>query len=152
MANHSDMKIGRIAGHCKGWIAVDVWIPQGAATKSTRHKNGLPSWKKPEAVERITIQDTQAFPLSTTLLRKDTHEIYGVDDSSEWIDKWWAHIVSGPSYEGEHEVQIEQQAQAEEEVEKPWKYDTGKGLVDMSPEEPDNNTDTIWAMSDGGVR
>ena len=68
MTNHSDIKIGRIAGHCKGWIAVDVWIPQGTATKSTRHKNGLPSWKKPEAAERITIQDTQAFPLSTTLL------------------------------------------------------------------------------------
>ena len=53
---------------------------------------------------------------------------------------------------GEQEVQTEQQAQAEEEVEKPWKYDTGKGLVDMSPEEPDINTDTIWTVSDGGVR
>ena len=60
--------------------------------------------------------------------------------------------MSGPSYEGEHEVQIEQQAQAEEEVEKPWKYDTGKGLVDMFPEEPATNTDTIWTVSDGGVR
>ncbi len=50
-----------------------------------------------------------------------------MDGSSEWIAKWWEHPVSGPSYEGEHEVQIEQQAHAEEEVEKPWKYDTGKG-------------------------
>ena len=106
MDHHSDMKIGRIVGHCKGWIAVDGWIPQAAATKSTRHKNGLPSWKKPEEAERITIQDTQAFPLSTTLLRNDMHEIYSVDDSSEWIAKWWEHIVSGPSYEGEHVIQI----------------------------------------------
>ena len=68
----------------KGWITLDVWIPQADATKSTRHKNGLPSWKKPEAAERITIiQDTQAFPLSTTLLQKEPDEIYSVDDSSE---------------------------------------------------------------------
>jgi hypothetical protein len=79
MTNQSDMKIGRIAGQCKGWIAVDVWIPQAAATKSTRHKNGLPSWKKPEAAERVTIQDTQAFPVSTTLLSKEPHELYSVD-------------------------------------------------------------------------
>ena len=103
MTHHSEMKIGRIVGHCKGWIAVEVWIPQGTATKSTTHRNGLPSWAKPEAAERITIQDTQAFPLSTTLLRKDTLEIYSVDDSSEWIATWWEHIVSGPSYEGEQE-------------------------------------------------
>ena len=87
MTHYSEMKIGRIVGHCEGWIAVDVWIPQGAATKSTRHRNGLPSWTKPEEPERITIQDTQAFPLSTTLLCKDTREIYSVDDSSEWIAK-----------------------------------------------------------------
>ena len=63
MTHHSEMKIGRIVGHCKGWIAVDVWIPQGKATKSTRHRNGLPSWTKPEAAERITIQDTYTgFP------------------------------------------------------------------------------------------
>ena len=65
MTQYSEMKIGRIVGHCEGWIAVDVWIPQGTATKSTRHRNGLPSWTKPEVPERITIQDTQAFPLST---------------------------------------------------------------------------------------
>ena len=79
----------------------------------------------------------QAFPLSTTLLRKDTLEIYSVDDSSEWIATWGEYIVSGQSYEGEQEVQTEQQTKAEEEAEKPWKYDTGKkGLVEMSPEEP----------------
>ena len=38
MTQYSEMKIGRIVGHCEGWIAVDVWIPQGTATKSTRHK------------------------------------------------------------------------------------------------------------------
>ena len=77
-----------------------------------------------------------------------------MDDSSEWIHvaKWLKHIVSGPSYEGEQEVQTEQQTQAEEEAEKPWKYDTGKGPMEMSPEEPNNSTDTTWAVSDGGVR
>ena len=152
MPHQREMKIGRIVGHCKGWLAVDVWISQGTATKSTRNRNGLPSWTKPEAPERITIQDTQAFPVSTTILCKDTREIYSVDDSSEWIDNWLKHIVSGPSYEGEQEVQTEQQTQAEEEDEKPWKYDTGKGPVEMSPEEPNSNTDTIWTVSDGGVR
>ena len=34
------MKIGRIVGHCEGWIALDVWIPQAGATESGRHKNG----------------------------------------------------------------------------------------------------------------
>ena len=60
--------------------------------------------------------------------------------------------MSGTSHEGENEIQIEPQARTEEEVEKPWKYDTGKGLVDMCPEEPAVNTDTIWTVSDGGVR
>ena len=110
MTHHREMKIGRIVGHCKGWLAVEAWIPQGTTTKSTRHRNGLPSWTKPETAERITIQDTQAFPISTTLLRTDKSEIYSVDDSSEWIAKWWEHIVSGPSYEEEQEV-TEQQAQ-----------------------------------------
>ena len=88
------MKIGRIAGHCKGWIAVDVWIPQGAVTKSTRHKNGLPNWKKPEIAERLTIKDTQAFPLSTTLLHTDPEEIYRVEDLAEWIeDCHWTGLV-----------------------------------------------------------
>ena len=150
--NHSDMKIGRVAGHCKGWIAVDVWIPLAATTKSTRHKNGLPRWKKPKIAERITIEDTQAFPISTTLICTEPHEIYSVDDSSQWIEEWWQQIVSGPPFEGESEVQMAQQAQAEEEVEKPWRYDTGDGLVDMLPAEPETNTDTIWAVSDGGVR
>ena len=88
MTQYSELQIGRIVGHYEGWIAVDVWIPQGTATKSTRHRNGLPSWTKPEVPERITIQDTQAFPVSTTLLCKETQEIYSVDDSSEWIAKW----------------------------------------------------------------
>ena len=151
MTHHGEMKIGRIVGHCKGWLAVEAWIPQGRTTKSTRHRNGLPRWTKPESAEKITIKDTQAFPISTTLIRTGTSEMYSVDDSAEWIDEWWKHIGSGSSHEEEQEV-TEQQVQAEEEVEKPWKYDTGKGLVEMSPKEPDIYTNTIWAVSDGGVR
>ena len=52
MTQYSELQIGRIVGHCEGWIALDVWIPKGIATKSTRHRNGLPSWMKPEAPER----------------------------------------------------------------------------------------------------
>ena len=111
MQNHSSLGAGRIVGHCKGWIAVDVWIPQASATKSTRHKNGLPNWKKPAVAERITIQDTQAFPLSTTLFHTEPDEIYRVDDSSEWIEEWWKQSGTGPDYAVESEGQSIQQVQ-----------------------------------------
>ena len=85
---NSDLRVGRIVGLRKGWIALDVWIPLEAVRKSTRHYNGLPNWRKPEIAERLTIPDTRAFPLSTTLLNS-VEEIYKVEDSAEWIGEWW---------------------------------------------------------------
>ncbi len=118
--------------------------------ESTRHDNGLPSWKKPEIAECLTIQDTQAFPLSTTLLNT-VEEIYKVEDSTEWIVEWWKHIELSKDdtmvIEGKHEEQVLRDA----ENEKPWRYDKGKGPENMSPDEPNSQTDTRWAMSDGGV-
>ena len=111
----------------KGWIALDVWIPLEAVRKSTRHQNGLPNWKKPEIAKRLTIPDTQAFPLSTTLLNQ-VEEIYKVEDSAEWIEKWWKHIDPSKDdamifVEESNEVQVLTDA----ENEKPWRYDKGKG-------------------------
>ena len=73
-----------------------------------------------------------------------------MDDSSEWIEEWWKHIGPGPYHGGEPEGQAVMQTVGE--VERPWKYDTGNGLVDMFPEDSMPLTDTLWTMSDGGVK
>jgi len=149
--NSSSLRVGRIVGQRNGWLALDVWIPQGTATKSSRHKNGLPNWKKPEIAERLTIPDTQAFPLSTTLLQRDPEEIYSVEDSSEWIEDWCTYTESSKDDTMEIDVCNEEQVLIEAGKEKLWSYDKGKGLEDMCPEVPDFQTYTLWAMSDGGV-
>ncbi len=45
----------------------------------------------------------------------------------------------------------EDQVLIDAENEKPWRYDKGKGPETMSPDESNSQTDTLWAMSDGGV-
>ena len=143
MTHHSEMKIGRIVGHCKGWIAVDVWIPQGAATKSTRHKNGLQNWMKPVIAERITIPDSYAFPLSTTLLCSDPYEIYRVDGSSEWIEKWVEQTDPKNNVEMDIDVCNEEQASIDADKEILWRYEKGIGLENMSPDEANFQTETL---------
>jgi len=106
---------------------------------------------KPKIAERLTIQDTQAFPLSTTLLHTVPEEIYKVDDSAEWIEEWWKHTDQSTDVDMVPEEKHEEQVVTDTGNEKPWKYDKGKGLENMSPDEPNTQTDTLWAMSDGGV-
>ena len=147
---NSDLRVGRIVGLRKGWIALDVWIPLEAVRKSTRHYNGLPNWKKPEIAERLTIPDTQAFPLSTTLLNP-VEEVYKVEDSAEWIGEWWKQTDPSNDDGMVPEENNEDQVLIYAENEKPWRYDKGKGPETMSPDESNSQTDTLWAMSDGGV-
>ena len=67
-ANKSNVSVGRIIGQRKGWtIVIEAWAGLPNATRSTRHKNGMPTWIKPVEAQRITIKDTLAFPISTTL-------------------------------------------------------------------------------------
>jgi hypothetical protein len=98
--NQSNLKVGRIVGHCKAWLAIDVWIPLSAQSKSTRHQNGMAAWKKPISPQRLTIKVTQAFPISTTRIQSVPEEIYSVDDSSDWMEAWGKHIRVGHN-EGE---------------------------------------------------
>ena len=45
----------------------------------------------------------------------------------------------------------EEQASTDADKEILWRYDKGIGLENMSPDEPNFLTETLWAMSDGGV-
>ena len=145
------LRVGRIVGHRKGWIAIDVWIPRGEVTRSSRHKNGLQNWMKPVIAERITIPDSYAFPLSTTLLCSNPDELYRVDGSSEWIEKWVKHTDPENNVEMDIDVCNEEHASIDVDKEILWRYEKGIGLENMSPDEANFQTETLWAMSDGGV-
>jgi hypothetical protein len=67
-------------------------------------------------------------------------EIYKVEDSTEWIEEWWNHIVSRKDEAMVFEENNEVQVLTDAENEKPWRYDKGKGLENMSPDEPNTQT------------
>ena len=103
-----------------------------------------------QRAERLTIQDTQAFPLSTTPLNTVPEEIYKVEDSTEWIVEWWKHTDPSKAVDMVLEENNEEQVLTDAENEKPWRYDKGKGPENMSPDESNSQTDTPWAMSEWG--
>ncbi len=76
-----------------------------------------------------------------------------MEDSTEWILEWYKHTelseddAMGTCIEENNEEQVLTDA----ENDKPWRYDKGKGPEIMSQDEPNSQTDTLWAMSDGGV-
>ena len=72
-------------------------------------------------------------------------------DSTEWIVEWWKHTGLSKDDAMVIEENNEEKVLTDAENEKPWRYDEGKGPENMSPDEPNSQTDTLWAMSDGGV-
>ena len=68
------------------------------------------------------------------------------------MEEWWKHILAETVYEEDTRVpRIQQGSEEEDKSGIPWNLDQGKGLEDMVPEEVNPYTETLWAMSDGGV-
>ena len=65
-----------------------------------------------------------------------------MEDSSEWIEDWWKDTESSKEDAMENYVGHEEQVSTKAGKEIPWRYDKGKGLENMFPEESDFQTDT----------
>ena len=154
-ANKRNVSVGRIIGQCKGWLAIEAWTDLRNETRSTRHNNGMSTWMKPVEAQRITIKDTLAFPISTTLIHTDPEETYRVEDSTEWMEEWWKYIGAEAGDETDSEDSegptSDPNLGEEDTHDTPWKLDKGQGLAAMVPAEVNKDTETLWTMSDGGV-
>ena len=150
--NPKILKVGRIVGHCSDWIAIEEWIPLSAPSKSTRHNNGMARWRKPISPQRLTIRVTHAFPIATSPVQSAPGEIYSIDDSTDWIEAWWKNItIEHPEEEDVQMKAVQHRYTDDDLAERPWQLDKGKGLEDMLVDNETSDSDTITAMSDGGV-
>ena len=74
-----------------------------------------------------------------------------MEDSTEWIVEWCKHTELSEDDAMGIEEYNEEQVLTDAGNDKPWRYNKGKGPEIMSPDEQNSQTDTLWAMSDGGV-
>ena len=70
------------------------------------------------------------------------------DKVMDTIREWWKQTDPSNDDGMVPEKNNEDQVLIYAENDKPWRYNKGKGPEIMYPDEPNSQTDTLWAMSD----